>query len=120
MSHGTDHEIDLFSQTIQPLLSILPKSFRGRCPLTKLGVFGLNKYHDIRLCDESQTHPDTGLLNHFVIFHHLSYPWANRLCNAIQAGDSDGNKRTIFPPNEPIKAKKWLLLKIFSKKIFPL
>ena len=108
MYHGCDRHADLFSQSQESLVNILPKSFRGRCPLTKLGAFGLNKSHDIRLCDASHTHDNTGLLNHFVVFHYLSYPTANKLCNAMQAGDYDGSKQVLFKPNEPIKAKKWL------------
>ncbi|CAF0836958.1 unnamed protein product [Adineta steineri] len=108
MYNGCERDADLFSQSTESLVSILPKSYRGRCPLTKLGVFGLTKYHDIRLCEESQTHENTGLLNHFVVYHCLSYPWANKLCNAMQAGDADGSRQTLFKPNEPIKAKKWL------------
>ncbi|CAF3337703.1 unnamed protein product [Rotaria sp. Silwood1] len=108
MFNGCERDCDLFSQSTESIVNILPKSFRGRCPLTKLGVFGLNKFHDIRLCEESQTHENTGLLNHFVVYHCLSYPWANKLCNAMQAGDCDGSKQILFKPNEPIKAKKWL------------
>ena len=108
MYHGCERDADLFSQSQESLVNILPKSYRGRCPLTKLGAFGLNKFHDIRLCDESHTHDNTGLLNHFVVFHYLSYPWANKLCNAMQAGDYDGSKQVLFKPNEQIKAKKWL------------
>ncbi|CAF3398734.1 unnamed protein product [Rotaria socialis] len=108
MYHGCEHNYDLFSQSRESLVNILPKSYRGSCPLTKLGAFGLNKYHDIRLCDETQTNENTGLLNHLVVYHCLSYPWANKLCNAVQAGDSDGSKQILFKPNEPIKAKKWL------------
>jgi hypothetical protein len=108
MYHGCEEDCDLFSQFNESLVNILSKSYRGRCPLTKLGVFGLNKFHNIRLCDENQTHDDTGLLNHFVVYHCLSYPWANRLCNAMQAGDYDGSKQILFEPNEPIKAEKWL------------
>lgn len=108
MFNGSERDCDLFSQSTEPLVNILPKSFRGRCPLTKLGAFGLTKFHDIRLCEESHTHENTGLLNHFVVYHCLSYPWANKLCNAMQAGDYDGSRQTLFKPNEPIKAKKWL------------
>lgn len=108
MFNGCESDCDLFSQTKESLVNILPKSYRGRCPLTKLGAFGLNKYHDIRLCDESQTNENTGLLNHLVVFHCLSYPWANKLCNAVQASGPDGSKQVLFKPNEPIKAKKWL------------
>jgi len=108
MYNGCERDCDLFSQSNETLVNILPKSYRGRCPLTKLGVFGLNKYHDIRLCHENQTHDNTGLLNHFVVYHCLSYPWANKLCNAMQGGDCDGSKQILFKPNEPIKAKKWL------------
>jgi len=108
MYNGCERDSDLFSQSTESIVNILPKSYRGRCPLTKLGVFGLTKYHDIRLCQESQTHDNTGLLNHFVVFHCLSYPWANKLCNAMQAGDYDGTKQILFKPTEAIKAKKWL------------
>ncbi|CAF1210945.1 unnamed protein product [Adineta ricciae] len=108
MYNGCERDYDLFSQATESLVNILPKSYRGRCPLTKLGAFGLTKFHDIRLCQEHQTHENTGLLNHFVVFHCLSYPWANKLCNAMQAGDSDGSKQILFKPNEMIKAKKWL------------
>lgn len=106
--NGSEHDCDLFSQWNDTLVNILPKSYRGRCPLTKLGVFGLTKFHDIRLCQEEHTHDNTGLLNHFVVYHCLSYPWANKLCNAMQAGDHDGSKHVLFKANEPIKAKKWL------------
>ena len=108
MYNGCERDHDLFSHAVDTLVNILPKSYRGRCPLTRLGAFGLNKFHDIRLCDESHTHENTGLLNHFVVYHYLSYPWANKLCNAMQAGDSDGSKQILFRPNEPIKAEKWL------------
>ena len=108
ISNGCENDCDLFSQATESLVSILPKSYRGRCPLTKLGVFGLTKFHDIRLCHEDQTHENTGLLNHFVVYHYLSYPWANKLCNAMQNGDYDGSKQILFKPNEPIKAEKWL------------
>lgn len=108
MYNGCERDCDLFSHSNESLVSILPKSYRGRCPLTKLGAFGLTKFHDLRLCEENQTHENTGLLNHFVVFHCLSYPWANKLCNAMQAGDCDGTKHVLFKPNEPIKAKKWL------------
>lgn len=108
MYNGCERDCDLFSQSNDSLVNILPKSYRGHCPLTKLGVFGLNKYHDIRLCQEHHTHDNTGLLNHFVVYHCLSYPWANKLCNAMQKGDQDGSKEILFKPNEPIKAKKWL------------
>lgn len=108
ISNGCQNDCDLFSQATESLVSILPKSYRGRCPLTKLGAFGLTKFHDIRLCHEDQTHENTGLLNHFVVYHYLSYPWANKLCNAMQNGDYDGSKQILFKPNEPIKAEKWL------------
>lgn len=108
MANGYQKDFDLFSTATEPLVNILSKSLRGRCPLTRLGVFGLNRFHDIRLCDPRQTRADTGLLNHFVIYHHLSYPWANKLCNAMRAGDQDGTKQTLFKSDEPIKAEKWL------------
>lgn len=108
MYNGCERDHDLFSSATDSLVNILPKSYRGRCPLTRLGAFGLTKFHDIRLCDQTHTHENTGLLNHFVVYHYLSYPWANKLCNAMQAGDSDGSKQILFKPNEPIKAEKWL------------
>lgn len=53
--------------------------YRGSCPLTRIGVYGILPIHNIRMC-EGKT---SCLYNHLQSFHHMTARSAYKVCKAI-------------------------------------
>ncbi|CAF1048799.1 unnamed protein product [Rotaria sp. Silwood1] len=76
-------------------------NYRGLCPLTFDGAFGLTKAkHLIRLCN-SQTISQRILYSHFVHIHSIEANYAKRLIKAIQQGQ-DPKITKLFSDDEDI------------------
>ena len=60
--------------------------YRGRCPLTQLGVYGLAEKHNIRLCPMKKNQQYRCLAAHFRRYHRLTWTLAYKLINAISDG----------------------------------
>jgi len=57
--------------------------FRGECPLTQLGVYGLHNKHNIRLCLPEKDKSERRLLAHFRGYHHLTFSLSYKLTKAV-------------------------------------
>jgi hypothetical protein len=53
--------------------------YRGACPLTQAGVFGILPLHNIRLCEGKPS----CLYNHLQSFHHMTARSAYKVCKAV-------------------------------------
>lgn len=80
--------------------------FRGRCPLTHRGIYGLTHKHQIRLCSSQKTMPELYLLIHFQRYHHLTRDIAYKLTKAIM-NQSDPLTTCIFQPKIDIIDKRY-------------
>lgn len=53
--------------------------YRGTCPLTRVGLFGILPIHNIRLCEGKPS----CLYNHLQSFHHMTARSAYKVCKAV-------------------------------------
>ncbi|CAF1001829.1 unnamed protein product [Adineta steineri] len=53
--------------------------YRGLCPLTRVGLFGILPIHNIRLCEGKSS----CLYNHLQSFHHMTARSAYKVCKAV-------------------------------------
>lgn len=53
--------------------------YRGLCPLTRSGVFGILPIHNVRICEGKSS----CLYNHLQSFHHMTAQSAYKVCKAV-------------------------------------
>ena len=60
--------------------------YRGTCPLTQFGAYGLAEKHNIRLCPSKKNQQHRCLVAHFRRYHRLAWSLAHKLTSAISDG----------------------------------
>jgi hypothetical protein len=58
-------------------------NYYGQCPLTRLGIYGLNDKHNLRLCSAENNQSDCHLMRHFYNYHHIKWSLSYELTGAI-------------------------------------
>jgi len=58
-------------------------NYHGQCPLTRLGIYGLNNKHNLRLCSSENNKSDYHLMTHFYNYHHIKWSLSYELTGAI-------------------------------------
>jgi len=85
-------------------------NFYGRCPLTHLGIYGLNSKHNLRLCSSDDNKSDYHLMTHFYNYHHIKWSLSYELTNAI-INKLNPLKTFIFQANIDIIDKRFYVIK---------
>lgn len=92
--------------------------FRGQCPLTQLGVFGLTSFHRVRLCSKERAQTSIGLAAHFHRFHHLTWSLSLNLTKLIKENVDPYRiqlfKKDVDPIDPRFRLKTCPMNKIFQ------
>jgi len=86
-------------------------NYYGQCPLTQLGVYGLNENHNIELCSiDDNNQPNLHLITHLHNHHHIKWSLALQLIDAIK---KKSNPRTtlIFAKDMEIIDKRFYVIR---------
>lgn len=85
-------------------------NYQGQCPLTHLGVYGLDEKHQLELCS-FEDHPSTHyLISHFYNDHHIKWSLAAQLIDAMMK-NLDPDKTIILRKDMEIIDKRFHVIR---------
>jgi len=85
-------------------------NFYGQCPLTRLGIYGLNDKHNLQLCSSETNKSDYCLMTHFYNYHHIKWSLSYALTKAI-INKLNPLKTCIFQSDINIIDKRFYVIK---------
>ena len=109
-TNDSDSDEDYYHKSNKTLKRTEIMNYYGQCPLTCLGIYGLNEKHNVHLCSSEGNKSDYHLMTHFYNYHHIKWIFSSQLIDAIKK-KSDPYQTHIFPANVEILDKRFYVIR---------